>query len=194
MADADGRTPLHHAACGGRADEVRGLLAAGASALTCDDARWTPLHSAASAGHVAVCELLLDASADANAANEAGCSPLHYALSKGHGAIAARLLAAGSDPTKLDRAGLSPLHRGCAASQLDAVRAACEALPAHALNLPAAGGSSALHLAAFEAREDICAALIDAGADLHAVDADGRTPLDLCPGDVRARLAARAGQ
>lgn len=193
-ADRDGRTPLHHAAVAGRAEEVRTLLGDGAAVTTQDDAQWTPLHSAASAGHVEVCELLLDARADPNSRNEARCTPLHYALSKGHGAVATKLLASGADPTILDKSGSSPLHRGCSAGRLDAVRAACEVLPARVLNIPDRDGNTPMHVAALEAREDLCAVLVDAGADVNLANSDGRTPLQDCPSDVRNRLLARIDQ
>jgi 26S proteasome non-ATPase regulatory subunit 10 len=191
LSDEDGRTQLHHAAVAGKADLVRSLLEARASVNTADGAQWSPLHSAASAGHAAVCELLLDARADANARTESRSTPLHYALSKGHGAVAIRLLASGADPAHVDASGSTALHRACSAGRVEAVRAACEVLRVGALNAVDRSGNTPLHNAALEANEGMCAALIDAGADVGVANHDGRTPLQDCPADVRARLLAR---
>jgi 26S proteasome non-ATPase regulatory subunit 10 len=189
--DEDGRTQLHHAAVAGSADLVLALLESGARVSTADEAQWSPLHSAASAGHVNVCDLLLHARADVNARNESKSTPLHYALSKGHGAVAVRLLESGADPASVDVSGSTPLHRACSAGRVDAVRTVCDVLRIGALNAVDRLGNTPLHNAALESNEGICAALIDAGADINIRNHDGHTPLHGCPADVCQRLLAR---
>jgi 26S proteasome non-ATPase regulatory subunit 10 len=189
--DGDGRTPLHHAAVSGRADLVSSMIARGVSVSTVDDALWTPLHSAASAGHAHVLELLLDARADVNARNEGRATALHYALSKGHGDIALKLLTGGADPRIVDASGSTPLHRACSAGRTEAVRLVCDALPGEVLNSTDRLGNTSLHNAALEGHEGVCAALIDAGADVTIANKDRRTALQKCPADVRDRLLAR---
>ena len=41
--DADGRTPLHHAAIAGDVEAIAKILAQGANMEAVDDAKWTPL-------------------------------------------------------------------------------------------------------------------------------------------------------
>ena len=64
--------------------------------------------------------------------------------------------------------------------------------------LPGPSGSSALHLAAYRDNEDVVRYLALRGADLRAVDARGRTPLDVAlrerHGGVAAILLVRGGR
>ena len=64
--------------------------------------------------------------------------------------------------------------------------------------LPGPSGSSALHLAAYRDNEDVARYLALRGADLRAVDARGRTPLDVAlrerHGGVAAILLVRGGR
>jgi len=192
--DSDGRSKLHHAAVAGRVGVVRALVAAGALVNTQDEAGFTPLHSAASAGHDEVCAVLLSAGAEPNARNENGATPLHYALSKGHGVTAVTLLEARAEPTLLDKYGATPLHRACSAGRSEAVRTVCSLLPVHVLNLADRDGNTATHLAAAELFESILADLVDAGADVDALNMEGKSPLDCLPPNqsvLRARLLAR---
>ena len=57
--DADGRTPLHHAAIAGDVESIAQILAQGANIEAVDDAKWTPLICAASAGRAGAVALLL---------------------------------------------------------------------------------------------------------------------------------------
>ena len=56
--DADGRTPLHHAAITGDVEAIAKILAQGAEIEAVDDAEWTPLICAASAGRAGAVALL----------------------------------------------------------------------------------------------------------------------------------------
>ena len=64
--------------------------------------------------------------------------------------------------------------------------------------LPGPSGSTALHLAAYRENEDVVRYLALRGADLRAVDARGRTPLDVAlrerHGGVAAILLVRGGR
>lgn len=72
--EANGWTPLHHAALGGHAPICRALLAAGADPNTATAAD-TPLRLAIARGHTDAALLLLEAGADPNPAAEPGSVP-----------------------------------------------------------------------------------------------------------------------
>ena len=91
---ADGFTPLHLAAFGGRADAVRLLAERGAPLEklgTASFARVRPLGTAVFAGRRETVEALLDAGADPNGAAEGGFLPLQTAEANGNEELA-RLL------------------------------------------------------------------------------------------------------
>ena len=73
----------------------------------------------------------------------------------------------------------SGLHLAAKANRTVGVQALLESLGNRALLLKDSKGRSALHSACASAAGGTCAALIEAGADAHAVDDDGATPLTL---------------
>ena len=66
--NADGETPLHHAAKYGEVEAVRALLAAGADPNAKTPIGATPLHMARAFGEEAAAKVLIDAGADADGA------------------------------------------------------------------------------------------------------------------------------
>jgi uncharacterized protein len=108
--DASGRTPLHYAAAGSKADEVVRLLAGGADANAQDDHGWTALHFAAQAVAPECAAQLLRAGADLTLRDSYGNTALFRAVfsSRGSGAVIRLLREAGADPHATNQHGVSP--------------------------------------------------------------------------------------
>lgn len=198
--DWQGRTPLHYAAAtrdagsatGDSMSRVHQLLRAGAEVNARTHLGETPLHLAAAARRgdpVPVISALLEAGADPDARTGDGRTPLHAAVQADQPAAAIALVEAGADPTARDDAGnlADPTaceHWGKAvffAAADAAVIARC--LEAGADPNPVAGTQGQtwawlLHAAAAHARDSaVITALVAAGADVHARDRFGYTPL-----------------
>jgi hypothetical protein len=119
-ADADGRTPLFHAASHGDAGLIQRLLDKGASPNSGDKDGDTPLIVALRnpTTQLAAVRPLLDKGADINAADKAGRTPLMEAVLRapeildtdGEVAVVKALLEAGADPEKADANGATALH------------------------------------------------------------------------------------
>lgn len=167
VADADGNTPLHHAA---RSSDpgVAALLRDAAAELDVLNAEGvTPLGIACAAGNWRLARFLLDR----------GARPEPHAVEP-QTATPALLAAAGGDEDDVAGVQLLLKHK----ARVDARDAQ---------------GRCALHEAAFAGHVEIIAALLAAGADVRARDALGRTPLLEAarggrPAALEALVAARA--
>ena len=116
--DAQGETPLHHAAelvWFGRAQSV---LEAGAKVDARDNDGQTPLHKLAQISDRRIIErspklaaMLLAFGADPNATGNSGRTPLHLAAHNGHETMARFLIESGADLTVSDADGLTPADK-----------------------------------------------------------------------------------
>jgi ankyrin repeat protein len=106
----------------------------------------------------ALVRILLDAGADPHVVSANGSTLLHRAASRGHPAVARMLLAAGCASDAANEKGRTPLMLGPGPN---------------CLPLEDTGPEDSNHVDA----GDVAAALIAAGADVHARDACGRTAL-----------------
>lgn len=205
--DANGDTPLHHAARAGRPEIVRLLLDAGATLDTPGEYGMTPLAQAAawSDDATAVAQMLLDAGANPSALDANGDTPLHWAAGFGASRIAALLLDSGAEVDARGQFAQTPLHRAFARS-LDAAAAplliaggadpvavdeyggtptSFAAESGHvALVLPHLDGvpTGLLHVVASTGDETSARALMASGADVHERDDMGDTPLHYAAG------------
>jgi ankyrin repeat protein len=138
-----------------------------------------------------VCDLLVQRGADVHVRNGEGKSLLHAAARLGHAGLCAFFLKLGVDAGAVDNAGSTPAHTAAVEGKDDIF-----ILLYHHVAAPAAVAASQkmvdtsygrlrdkerlwspLHEAAFLGKTSICAMLIDAGADVQAIDSRGRTPL-----------------
>jgi len=107
----DGWTPLHLAAFFGRTENVKALLARGASvsARSTNQLANLPIHAAAAGRHSAAVQLLIDAGSPVNETQQGGYVPLHSAAQSGDIETARILLAAGANPKLPTGDGKTPI-------------------------------------------------------------------------------------
>jgi ankyrin repeat protein len=114
-----------------------------------------------------------------------GNTALHYMCNRntspGIASLVNVFLAQGADPNVSNRAGETPLHRAVLNSSADArPRLIATLLAAGANpNHMSSRQNTPLHFAVAMRRSDCLQPLIDGGADMSLVDADGRTPLEI---------------
>ena len=195
-ADAEGETPLLLACRGGFVEAAQALLAAGAAPRArggASDAE--ALHHAAASGCPRLVAALLAAGAEVDAPSAVAGPPLMWAAAQAHAPCVAELLAAGADVRAVTPDGLSALvllaALGPASGATDCVALLSAAgADASAAAPSAAGGFSALHVAADSGAADTAAALLAAGADPEATDCAGLRPLDVAAAAAAAALVA----
>lgn len=173
----EGGTALQYAAESGHEDIVRLLLERGGNPQLADRNGETPLHFAATA---AIARLLVDHGADVRARTHSGVTPLHLACS---GAIAELLIRHGAEVDAMatqGEVGGTPLYGAAFLDPYDRLDVArvllANGADVNAVN-PSNWDSIALHEAAFRARQEFVALLIDHGANVNFVNSWGRTPL-----------------
>eukprot|EP00899_Mesostigma_viride_P011830 jgi/Mesvir1/20648/Mv14868-RA.2 len=165
------------AACkDGRVDDVKHLVADGASLDAPNACAKTPLLLASQYGHREVVRHLLDKGADISVTDRRGLTALHWASRNGHVSIITLLVAQGADVEARDKYGFSPLHMALHYGHLDVV----QQLLACGADVEAGDeyDRTPLHLAAMnDGFSHIARELAAQGADLEARDKAGRTPL-----------------
>jgi ankyrin repeat protein len=217
-ADADGNTPLHHAALCAEAAvaailidaqaplEARNRNQATPLAVAAEAANWPVLrflaeHGAhpdaalpAAAGIAdddpAGVRLLLKHKAHVNAVDALGASALLHAAREGHVEIARALLDANADAALTDRYGTTPLMEAARAGATGIVALLAQKQPdVHAADQH---GRTALTLACQSPRAnaDCVRALLELGADPARKGGDGRTAIDQASAAGRWDLVA----
>lgn len=145
----------------------------------------TPLYTAAEANNVEVVRFLLDQKADVNLADEVGRSPLWAAAISGNQDVVQVLLQRGADLEQLDCNKWTPLIAAASVGDVDIVQALIQA----GANMEAQDDKGKTPLLHAAKRRDLnlmnSKLLIDAGAKVDVVAADGATALS---------LAARVGR
>jgi ankyrin repeat protein len=157
-----GITPLYLAAVNGNAAIIEKLLKAGADANAISSEGETALMTASRTGNVDAVKVLLGHGADVNARESwHGETALMWAVSQKHAAAARELLAKGADVNA--RSTANKWERQNSAEPRE------KWLPL--------GGLTALEFAARQGCVDCIPVLVEAGADVNAVDPDGISPL-----------------
>jgi ankyrin repeat protein len=172
------RTALMAAASGNRIELVQQLLSRGADPRRRESEGTHALDWAAQNGHAAVVELLLAHDRELLELPGFGDrTALIAAAGNGHLDLVEGLLGRGSDVRRRRASGAHALD---AAAQ-DGHAAVVERLLAHdpqLLDLPGAGGRTALMAAAANNREEVVRALLARGADPHLRESEGTRALD----------------
>jgi ankyrin repeat protein len=156
-----GETPLLLASMGATTPEgsatLELLLKHGAKATTADKKKQTPLHFLAfNSENPGLIEMVINAGGKVNAATKAGRTPLHRAASSGRAANVKMLLDHGANLDARDGAGKQPIHNAADYDEVDR-----------------------------ETALESVRVLLDAGADPHAIDKDGRTLADVFKQDTQ---------
>src|SRR5580658_168944 len=197
--EADGTTALHWAAHWGDLETVDTLLREGASVTALNRYGATPLSEAVHTGSAALIEKLLKAGADANTFTTAQAETVLMKASREGNLEAVKvLLNHGAEVNaKENFRGQTALMWAAAEGHADIVSMLAThgaelnvrsydrdtSLPKMAAGTPAApiarGGLTALLFAARQGQIDAVKALLDAKADINAVDSDGNNALTL---------------
>lgn len=184
-----GSTVLHIAAATGQTDVVRSLLSKGALIHAADKESRGPLHYAARSGHAEVVQLLLSAGSKLEQRSIYGYTALAEAARDARVHVLQALLQAGAAADTVPWGGKTTLilvaedywsgqsgGAGSSAYRCAELLAAAGA----AVNAKDLHCCTALHYAAYNAapsRASMVQMLLAAGADIHATNNNGETPL-----------------
>ena len=142
------------------------------------DSEIRSLVQAAELGRVNVVHHMLREGISASQKDENGNTPLHFAALRGNVEMMKILLAAGADPNATNTIGNVPLLNAVSNQQSEEV---VSLLLKHGAKVPQTyaftGGNTLLHFAARYGNSTTCELLLDAGADIHAKNVQGETPL-----------------
>jgi ankyrin repeat protein len=174
-----GVTPLYIAADQGNAAMIRRLVTAGADANGTDISGDTVLMAAVRAGKADAVRALLDAGAQVNTAEpQVGHTALMWAVREDRPELVALLIGRGASLEVKTRTGTTPTVRppgaGGGSHGVGIVRGG---VPPQGEQPPTPGGMTALSFAAREGRLEAARLLLDAGADVNALEANGISPL-----------------
>lgn len=186
----DGQTALHLAAEKGFLEIVQSLIDMGANIDCKDFYKYTPLHFAANE-HKEITRLLIERGANPNIINNERQSALTIAMNKGNNEICLELLK--SNLITADTVNYSnflykaPLYYASRSGDLEMVELLMQ--KGADVKFCDSKGLSSLHVAVQKGHKDICAFLIQNGADMECMTKTSRnTPLhhayDKTPGDL----------
>ncbi len=196
-AEEDGTTPLMRAVHGRFADIAKRLMVSGADVTARNHYGVTALYLAARSGDAATTRALLVAGIDANTSLPGGETALMTAARSGHTDVVGVLLTGSSVAASLadlvastavnERSGYAPVE---SAGYGDTERHAIQRNRAAVNAREQRYGDTALMWAAVAGHVDVVRLLIEAGADVRAVDDEGVTALHLARAKGHTEVAA----
>lgn len=161
-------------------ETVDALLSAGADAGISPSplVQRAPLHIAAEAGHTQSVKLLLKKGApvDVTERSSTHMTPFLMAAENGNQHIAEILLEAHANPEKTDSEKRTALHLAAKSGHAGLCQFLLDKTPLH-IDVTDADGRTPLHHACAREKTLVIKLLIERGADIHAEDNNGDTPL-----------------
>lgn len=184
--------PLHWAAAMGHDAIVELLLNAGADPNgNIEKARQGPLHLAALRGRINIVALLLKKGADVSSQAllfNYSDNALTLAIRHGHREVSLHLIASGADVNAKGQHGNRPINFAVAKGMEEVVKE----LIGHGADINAPEfihDRTPLHIAALYGQISMAALLIDNGANVNALDRQGKPPLSLAKNSIRKNPA-----
>ena len=168
--------PLIEAVKTGDIAAVRALLGQGTDVNRPEADGTTALHWSTHRNDLATANILIGAGANSDAVTRYGVTPLSLAATNGSTAMIEALLTADADPNRASPEGETPLMTTARTGTPDALRLLLD----HGAAVDAVEGwhqQTALMWASAQDNEPAVRALVEGGADLHAVSGGGFTPL-----------------
>lgn len=176
LANSTGMTPLGYACLQGHAGLVELLAAKGAKLDVVNEAGHTLMHLACSNGHLSTAKALVALGASTAAQDKDLRTPLHIACGSAHLEVARYLVGeCGASLECADSSGSSPLHFACAAGDAPLALWILSASPALS-TVANTDRNTALHYASQAGSVELVSALLEAGVERGAANADGDTP------------------
>ena len=173
--DADGQTPLMHAARLGRSAVMTELAARGAALNAKDDTGETALAKAAASGHLAAVRALTDRGAEVDEPDLRGETALMMAADGGFPQIVALLIKEGASVKARNSAGVTPLLVAARRGSGECVQLLLGA--GASANETSTLGWTALSVSARNGHLESLKVLLDAGAEIEQAGQEGQTPL-----------------
>ncbi|KAF5403170.1 Fibronectin type 3 and ankyrin repeat domains protein 1 [Paragonimus heterotremus] len=174
---------IHRSIKQGSALLLREILEKGEANIEApDNLGFTPLMLAAQKNMLEMLEILLDCNANPNTKNDTGKTALMFASFKGNIECMETLLESGADVNAVDHSGLSALHMATDGEQTRAIKL----LVKNGANLEnrdlGLGWTPLIRCAGLKnnGNVDVACELIRAGAQIDALDNDGKTALHNC--------------
>ena len=177
-----GQTALHLAAKNKFEKTVSRLLEAKANPNAKDINGQTPIHLAALDGYTTIVINLLEKGGDIEAKTDWGATPLSAAAARGRTSTVAALLVRDATVDPVTDAGWTPLF----ASVVGKFKAPTKFLRGNGadIHVVTKAKNTLLHAAASSGMDELIVELLEAGLDINAEDAGGRTPLDHATGNL----------
>lgn len=142
-----------------------------------DSTLMTPLHYATAGSNAAVTKMLLKMGVFVDPKDHTGRTPLHIAARIGNVKVLRQLLARGARQNAKDRYGMMPLHLACRSGSAKIVEMLLREGSEKYINVVDKFKRTPLHICArHKSSSAACELLVKKGADLTALDVNGKLP------------------
>ncbi|KAH0610572.1 uncharacterized protein H6S33_012099 [Morchella sextelata] len=142
-----------------------------------DSTQMTPLHYAAAGSNAVVTKMLLKMGVFVDPTDHIGRTPLHIAARLGNVKVLRQLLGRGARQDVIDDYGMTPLHLACKRGSIKIVEMLLRAGSQKYINVVDKFRRTPLHICArHRSSSAACELLVKNGADLTALDVNGKPP------------------